>query len=166
MACESRIFFLLGQKSCRTKVSRIFGIFAPNFAPNFSRSFRGLFVLRFVGDEDQKKNHQKSPPFFNAKFPGKQEKYSQNSSGEQAKYYSQRIDSRFFKTSFFANRTSKNWDSSEDWTRITRISIRIGEKTRFARIWPSASKLGILLRIDSRESAKRWCVNRQPNKPL
>ena len=41
---------LLGQKSCRTKVSRIFRIFvpnfAPNFAPNFPRIFRGLFVLR------------------------------------------------------------------------------------------------------------------------
>ena len=49
----------LGQKSCRTKVSRIFRIFvpnfAPNFAPNFPRIFRGLFVLRFVGNGDQKK---------------------------------------------------------------------------------------------------------------
>ena len=48
-----------GQKSCRTKVSRIFRIFVPNFAlnfaPNFSRISRGLFVLRFVGDGDQKK---------------------------------------------------------------------------------------------------------------
>ena len=34
-------------------------------------------------------------------------------------------------------------DSSEDWTRITRIFMRIGEKTRFARIWPSASKIGV-----------------------
>ena len=31
-------------------------------------------MLRFVGDGDQKKIHQKSPPFFNAKFPGKHEK--------------------------------------------------------------------------------------------
>ena len=49
----------LGQKICRTKASRIFRIFvpnfAPNFAPNFPRIFRGLFVLRFVGDRDQKK---------------------------------------------------------------------------------------------------------------
>ena len=67
----------LGQKSCRTKLSRIFGIFVPdfvpNFAPNFPRIFWGLFVLRFVGDGDQKKIHQKSPPFFNTKFPGKHE---------------------------------------------------------------------------------------------
>ena len=28
-------------------------------------------MLRFVGNGDQKKNHQKSPPFLNAKFPGK-----------------------------------------------------------------------------------------------
>ena len=28
-------------------------------------------MLHFVGDGDQKKIHQKSPLFFNAKFPGK-----------------------------------------------------------------------------------------------
>ena len=41
----------LGQKSCRTKVSRSFGIFVPDFAPkfcsefapNFSRTFRASF---------------------------------------------------------------------------------------------------------------------------
>ena len=58
---------LLGQESGRTKVSRIFRIFvpnfAPNFAPNFPRIFRGLFVLRFVGDGDQKK-FTKNPRHF------------------------------------------------------------------------------------------------------
>ena len=58
---------MLGQESRRTKVSRIFWIFvpnfAPNFAPNFPRIFRGLFVLRFVGDEDQKK-FSKNPRHF------------------------------------------------------------------------------------------------------
>ena len=58
---------ILGQESCRTKVSRIFRIFipnfAPNFAPNFPRIFRGLFVLRFVGDGDQKK-FTKNPRHF------------------------------------------------------------------------------------------------------
>ena len=57
----------LGQKSCRTKVSRIFRIFvpdfAPNFAPNFPRIFRGFFVLRFMGDGDQKK-FTKNPRHF------------------------------------------------------------------------------------------------------
>ena len=57
----------LGQKSCRTKVSRIFRIlvpnFAPDFAPNFPRIFRGLFVLHFVGDGDQKK-FTKNPRHF------------------------------------------------------------------------------------------------------
>ena len=57
------LYVLLGQKSCRTKVSRIFGIFAPNFAPNFPRSFRGLVVLRFAGDGDQKK-FTKNPRHF------------------------------------------------------------------------------------------------------
>ena len=80
-----------------------------------------------------------------------------------------RIDSRFEKKNLlFVNRPSKKCDSGKDWTRITRISMRIGEKTRFARIWPSASKIGIFLRIDSRESAKvqRWCANRLPTKSL
>ena len=50
---------LLGQESGRTKVPRIFGIFvpnfAPNFAPNFLRIFWEVFVLRVVGNGDQKK---------------------------------------------------------------------------------------------------------------
>ena len=49
----------LGQKYSRTEISRIFGIFVPDFAqdfaPNFPRNFRGLFVLRLVRDGDQKK---------------------------------------------------------------------------------------------------------------
>ena len=35
------ILFLLGQKSCRTKVPRIFRIFVPNFPPNFAPNFPG-----------------------------------------------------------------------------------------------------------------------------
>ena len=58
---------LLGQKSCRPKVPRIFinfvPNFAPNFAPNFPRSFRGFFVLRFVGNGDKKK-FTKNPRHF------------------------------------------------------------------------------------------------------
>ena len=60
-------FKVLGQESRRTKVPRIFRIFVPNFAlnfaPNFPRNFRGLFVLRFVGDGDQKK-FTKNPRHF------------------------------------------------------------------------------------------------------
>ena len=62
----------LGQKSCRTKVSRIFRIFVPNFAPifapNFPRNVWGAFVLRFVGDGDQKK-FTKIPAIFQCKIP-------------------------------------------------------------------------------------------------
>ena len=58
---------LLGQKSCRTKVSRIFRFFVPNFSPNFSPNFPwifwGVFVLHFVGDGDQKK-FTKNPRHF------------------------------------------------------------------------------------------------------
>ena len=72
---KSNVF---GQKSCRTKVSRIFRVFVPNFAPNFAQNFPrffwGFFVLCFVGNGDQEKIHQKNPPFFNAKLPGKHEK--------------------------------------------------------------------------------------------
>ena len=61
----------LGQKSRRAKVPQMFRISVPNFAPNFApRIFRTVFVLRFVGTETRKKIHQKSPAFFNAKFPG------------------------------------------------------------------------------------------------
>ena len=42
---------------------------------------------------------------------------------------------------FFCESTSQKMDSSKERTRITRISMRIGEKTKFARIWPSASKI-------------------------
>ena len=61
----------LDQKNWRTKVPRIFRIFVPNFAPNLLRIFPELFVLRFVGNAETRKNHQEPPPFFNAKFPGK-----------------------------------------------------------------------------------------------
>ena len=81
--------YLLGQKRCRTKVSRIFRFFvpnfAPNFAPNFPRIFRGVFVLHFVGDGDQKKFTKNQCNIFQCKIPSQtRKKYSQNSSGEQA----------------------------------------------------------------------------------
>ena len=61
----------------------------------------------------------------------------------------------------FCESTFQKMDSSEDRTRITRISMRIGEKTRFARIWPSASNFWFFCFID-----KRWCANRLPTKIL
>ena len=86
-----RIVVLLGQHSCRTKVPRISRVFVPNFAPNlapnFPRNFRGFFVLRFVGDGDQKKFTKNLRHVSMQKLPGKHEitkKNSQNSSGEQA----------------------------------------------------------------------------------
>ena len=52
--CRTQTFWswFLRSESCRTKVSPDF---APNFAPNFPRIFRGCFVLRSVGNGDQKK---------------------------------------------------------------------------------------------------------------
>ena len=44
--------------------------FCSEFSPNFLRSFRASFR----GRQRPEKIHQKSPPFFNAKFPGKHEK--------------------------------------------------------------------------------------------
>ena len=44
--------------------------FCSEFFPNFSRTFRASFR----GRRRPEKIHQKSPPFFNAKFPGKHEK--------------------------------------------------------------------------------------------
>ena len=46
----------------------------PEFRSEFPRIFRGGFVLRYLGNGDYKKIHQKSPPFFNAKCPGDYEK--------------------------------------------------------------------------------------------
>ena len=51
-----------------------FSDFRPEFysesCSEFPPNFWGFFVLRFVGTETRK-SHQKSPPFFNAKFSGK-----------------------------------------------------------------------------------------------
>ena len=67
LAEGSKIGNSLGQNSCRTKVSRIFRFFVPNFAPNFAlnfpRIFWGVFVLHFAGDGDQKK-FTKNPRHF------------------------------------------------------------------------------------------------------
>ena len=72
---------MLGQKSCRTKVPEFFELLSRilprillrNF-PEFSRIFRASFR----GKRRPEKIHQKSPPFFNAKFPGKHEKICTN----------------------------------------------------------------------------------------
>ena len=75
-ACSAPFCYavLLGQKSCRTKVPQIFQIFVPNFAPNFAPNFLRSFRASFHGKRRPEKIHQKSPPFFNGKFPGKYEK--------------------------------------------------------------------------------------------
>ena len=44
--------------------------FCSEFSPNFSKTFRASFR----GRRRPEKMHQKSPPFFNAKFPGKHKK--------------------------------------------------------------------------------------------
>ena len=76
---------------CRTKVPRVFRIFVPNFAPKFetcseySPNFLTSFRAPFRGKRRPEKLHQKSPPFFNAKFPGEvEEKNPQKFSGERA----------------------------------------------------------------------------------
>ena len=62
---------LLGQSEWQNESSPNFSrMFVPNLAPNFPRIFRGVFVLSFPGNGDQKHFHQKSLPFFNTKFPG------------------------------------------------------------------------------------------------
>ena len=93
--------YFLGQKSNREN-KWDFGLFfrseklqnesSPNFSnscPGFCPEFCSRIFPEFFEDFScfvSKKNHQKSPAFFNAKFPGKYEKnYSQNVSGEQAK---------------------------------------------------------------------------------
>ena len=62
----------LGQKSGRTKVPRIFRILVPNFLLEFcsenSPKFKGIFMLRFPGNGDQKKI-TKNPRLFQCKIP-------------------------------------------------------------------------------------------------
>ena len=64
---HDRLCELSGQKSGRTQVPRISRIFVsnflPNFAPKFPRNFRGVFVLRFPGNGDQKKFTKNPRPF-------------------------------------------------------------------------------------------------------
>ena len=48
--------------------------FCPEFCSEFSPNFSGTFRASFRGRRRPEKIHQKSPPFFNAKFPGKHEK--------------------------------------------------------------------------------------------
>ena len=48
--------------------------FSPEFSSEFSRNFSSIFRSSFRGKRRPEKIHQKSPPFFNAKFPGKHEK--------------------------------------------------------------------------------------------
>ena len=48
----------LGQKSCRTKVPRIFRIFVPDFAPNFAPNFSRIFRASFQGKQRPEKIHQ------------------------------------------------------------------------------------------------------------
>ena len=60
---------MFGQRSGRTKVPRIFRILLRIF-PEFFEEF-SCFVSQ---DTETSKIHQKSPPFFNAKFPGNYEK--------------------------------------------------------------------------------------------
>ena len=48
--------------------------FCPEFFSEFSQNFPRIFRASFCGKRRPEKIHQKSPPFFNAKFPGKHEK--------------------------------------------------------------------------------------------
>ena len=74
-----------------------------------------------------------------------------------------RFPRRKNKKPFFCESTFQKMDSSEDWTQITRIWMRTGEKMRFSRSGPSAS-IFFCESIAREESAKRWCANRLPTK--
>ena len=69
-AISNGVIFLRSEK-LQNESSPNFQIFALNFAPKFPRFF--VEFSRFVSweAETRKKNHQKSLPFLNAKFPGK-----------------------------------------------------------------------------------------------
>ena len=70
--------FILRSEKLQTESSPNFSIFRPEFCPEFcsefSPNFSRTFRASFRGRRRPEKIHQKSPPFFNAKFPGKHEK--------------------------------------------------------------------------------------------
>ena len=69
-------------------------------------------------------------------------------------------DSHFVKKNvffFLRIRPLQKMDNSKERTRIPRISRRIGEKTRFARIWPSASKIVFFLKTSAKRGSRWVC---------
>ena len=60
---------MLGQKSRRTKVSRIFRIFVPNFAPKFCSKFFEEFSCFVSWETETRKNSLKIPAIFQCKIP-------------------------------------------------------------------------------------------------
>ena len=61
---------MLGQESCRTKVSRILRIFVPNFAPNFAfTEFFEDFSCFVSWETETRKNSPKIPAIFQCKIP-------------------------------------------------------------------------------------------------
>ena len=64
----------LGQKSCRTKVSRIFRIFVPNFCPEFCSEFFPNFSCFVSWETENRKNSPKIPAIFQCKIPRQTQK--------------------------------------------------------------------------------------------
>ena len=70
--------WFLGSEKLQNKSSPNFSNFRPEFCPEFCSEFSPNFLKNFrasfCGKRRPETIHQKSPPFFNAKFPGKFEK--------------------------------------------------------------------------------------------
>ena len=84
-----------------------FSIFRPGFCPEFcsefSPNFSRIFRASLHGKRRPEKIHQKSPPFFNAKFPGKfEEKNLQKCFWRAVKVKKRRILSRLWPSWFFS----------------------------------------------------------------
>ena len=90
---------LLGQTSCRTKVSRIIQIFVPNFAPNFAPNLPRIFVLCCLGNGDHWK-FTKNPR--HVSMPNSQE----HSKKESTKALWRAGKVRFWASKSFAQRNS------------------------------------------------------------
>ena len=70
--------FFVGSEKLQNESSPNFSNFRPEFCPEFcsefSPNFSRTFRASFCGRRRPEKIHQKYPPFFNAKLPGKHEK--------------------------------------------------------------------------------------------
>ena len=117
---ESVFFKIVRSEKSQNESSPNFSNVCPGFYPGFLSeffpNFLRIFRASFRGKRRPEKIHQKSPPFFNAKFPGK---------------YGKKIHKMFLE-----RRQSKNWGGSQVSELCAAVSGRldVGIQSKFLEI--------------------------------